>query len=249
MGLPTPARRLCWSLPGCHYLPVGWIRLLASRGFFLAPGTSAGWALGGESSAAGLGRTVLLGTELLRGRWLLSRAASGDGNAGAVWAGRCRLAECSARWPGLFLAHQPRAPSSRRSTRYTSSAASFTRSNWTSSTSRTESRCWMSAATSEPSRALGARLSPSSCPEEVEARELSEVALGVGPSSDWESWLEEREGRGSIPSKRTLWRNCGGQERAGSAAGALVGRGWPVGRRQSRLSHAGLLQGPLPTAP
>lgn len=80
----------------------------------------------------------------------------------------------------------------------------------------------MSASTSELSLALGARLSPSSWLEEVEARELSEVAVGVGPCKEWESWLEEREGSGSMPSKRTLWRNCRGQKGVISMAGTVL---------------------------
>lgn len=150
---------------------------------------------------------------LLRGRegrtGRLLGPGSEDRQAGAVRMGWERLAGLSALSLPLCLACWFRLLSNRHSKPYTSSAAPFTRSNWVSSVCRRERSCWISTSSSMLSQVLVVRLSPSSWLEEVEARELSEAALGVAPCNDRESWLEEREGSGSIPSKRTLWRNCG----------------------------------------
>lgn len=203
-------------------MPLGWTRLLARSGFFFfrAVGMSEAYVLCGESSEEAtlnpwLPWAILLGTELFKGEegrtWPPLGPVWGESDPTLVGVGQCWFPGGSALCPSLFLARQFRIASSRRSMRYTSSVASFTRSNRTSKISRSERRCWMSPSASELSRALRVRLSPSSWLEEVEA--LSEMALGVGPRRDRESWLDEREGSGSIPSKRTLWRNCREKER------------------------------------
>lgn len=190
---------------------MGWTRFLARNGFFfLACGFR------GASRASGpapwLVRMMAMGQGV--GPRTLSEVTSADGDPAWARSGRGGLGACFVLRLLLFLACRRHVLPSRHSRWQTSSVARFTRSNWASRVSSRDRRRWTSRSTSQLSRTLGARLRPSSwLEEEVEARELSEVALGVGTSSERESWLEERDGRGSIPSKRTLWRNCRGGEK------------------------------------
>lgn len=84
----------------------------------------------------------------------------------------------------------------------------LSRSNWTSRVSNTACRREGSGSSLNAER-LKPALSPSGWLDEVEGCEASEPALGGGTTGDDLEPLEEREGSGSIPSNRTLWRNWG----------------------------------------
>lgn len=201
------------------YLTVGWTLFLARRGrFFFTAGARVECALCGGSTEAAplmplLARMRWLGTELLLpGEWgdsgscgSVGEEVSGEGPR-SVLPAQYLLKTSSGTRECLLLERRLWEPCSWCSMRYTSSVTWLTRSNWASSISKRERSRWRSASTSKLSRVLSTRLSPSSWLEEVEALELSEAALGVGPRMDLES-LESRDGSGSMPSNLTLWRN------------------------------------------
>lgn len=89
----------------------------------------------------------------------------------------------------------------------------LSRSNWVSRASNTAWRRegsgsgspWAPGPPGRPGPAFGA----SSWLDEVEGCEESEPPLGGGASGEDLEPLDDREGSGSIPSKRTLWRNWG----------------------------------------
>lgn len=103
---------------------------------------------------------------------------------------------------------RPRRLCSLCSSWYTSSVAWLSRSNWVRRASNTACRREGSGSPRGPRRPRPP-LSVSSWLEDVEGREVSEPPLGGGASGEDLEPLEEREGSGSIPSKRTLWRNWG----------------------------------------